>query len=444
MSQPNILLLIFDDMSVDQIERMPNVMKLAKTGVNFLNAFANTAICQPARVTIGTGQYSHNHGITGNTVLTNTLDQTTMLASRLQAAGYQTSFIGKYFNTWDNTVIPPGWTDWHHTSSVGYYNYPTNDNGVVSSRGTARTDYQTTVCSTFAQSFIASATQPFFMQVGFKAPHFDTPTTDYLNATPDASYTGVVPTSKLSARNPNFNVLTSSLPGYMQHAAMDSSKINEIDAFWRGSTEELFSADQAVGAIVAALIAAGKTNTVIIIVSDNGYFRGEDRNPSQKVAPYLAALRVPLIIAGLSSFVAQGHTCSQLVSHIDLTATIFELSGATPSVTRPLDGLSMTSIMLNPETTTSFRSYLLSEFLGTDGSGFTGWNATIPVCSTLISSSYLYTSYLTGEVELYSTLTDPYQLTNLAGLKAYQSVQTDMDTKLNSIKNCSGTSCNIK
>lgn len=443
MSQPNIILLVFDDMTVEQMQRMPNLMKLGLTGVEFSKAYANTAICQTARMTFMTGQYSHNHGLVDNSLTGYPIDPTTMVAARLQAAGYQTSHIGKFLNSWDTTnpAVPAGWTDWHDTSALGYYSYPVNDNGVTSTRGTALSDYQTTVCQTFAKSFIASATQPFYMQVGFKAPHFETPGIDFMNADPAPSYTGVVKTSEQAPRNPNFNVQMGTPPAYMAHAAMDASKIAEIDSFYRGSTEMLFSADQAIAAITAALVSAGKTNTVIIVTSDNGYFRGEGRNPAGKVAPYLPALSVPLIISGPSTFVAQNKICNQLVSHVDIAQTIYGLSGAIS--TRTVDGLSLTSLMLNP-TQSPARNYLLLEWKGDPTAILTGWSTGIPDCQVILSQRYLYNTYTTGETELFDLFVDPYMLTNVASQHSYQTDSNFLAGVASQLKNCSGTSCVVK
>lgn len=438
-AQPNIILLIFDDMAFEQMQRMPNLLKLGLTGVNFLSAYANTAICQTARMTLLTGQYSHNHGLVDNSLTGYPVDHTTMLAARLQAAGYQTSHVGKYFNSWDNNVVPSGWTDWHNTSALGYYNYPVNDNGVVSMRGTALSDYQTTVCREGAKSFIASAVEPFFLQASFKAPHFDTPGINFLNANPDPAYTGVIPTSRQAPRLPNFNVQMGTPPNYMLHDPMDTAKIAEVDAFYRGSTEMLFSADQAIAAIVAAFNAAGKTNTIVIATSDNGYFRGEGRNPAGKVAPYIPALRVPLIISGPGAFVAQGKMSNQLTCHVDIAPTIYALAGAT-SPSRVVDGVSMTSLMLNPNTT-PLRNYLLLEWLGDTSVPLTGWSGTIPRCQVILTPRYLFNTYSTGEQEMFDLSADPNTLVNVVNQQAYSADSAILKSRAKNSQSCSGSGC---
>lgn len=434
MTAPNVILLIFDDMTFEQLQRMPQLMKLANTGVNFFNAFVSTAICQVARMTFLSGQYSHNHGLIDNSLTGYPIDHTTLLPARLQAAGYQTCHVGKYLNSWNiANPIPAGWSDWHHINPQQYLGYSINDNGVT----TTPPDYNTTITTNRAVAFINAATQPFFLQVGYMAPHFDSPSVDFLNATPDKSYSGVVPTSKLAPRNPNFNVQMGTPPAYMAHAAMDSAKILEVDAFWRGSTEVLFSADQAIKAIMAAL--ASKPNTVVIVTSDNGYFRGEGRDPAQKVAPYLNDVRIPLIIAGPSNLVAQGKVSTQITCHVDIAPTIFALSGATPG--RPVDGVSLTPLLSNPNAA-ALRNYLLLEWRGSVPGAGTGWGLDVPHCRTLLSPSFSYTSYdATGEEELYDLVADPFQLTNLAGVAAYAGKRANMAAQLAALQACAGAAC---
>lgn len=434
MTAPNIVLLIFDDMIFTQLQRMPQLMKLAQSGVNFLNAFANTPLCQPARMTLLTGQYSHNHGLIDNSLTGYPIDHATMLAARLKAAGYQTHQVGKYMNSWAiGNAIPPSWDDWHQTDPMEYFGYSINDNGVT----TTPSAYHTDLVSTRALAAVAGASQPFFMQVAYKAPHHDLPSSDFLNANPHPNYAGVTPGTVGAPRNPNFNVPMGTPPAYMNHAPMDSTKVAAVDAFWRGQIEMLYSVDRSVQAIVAAL--SGLPNTIIIATSDHGFMHGEGMDPAGKMVPYLPSMHIPLIIAGPSNLVAQGAACSQLVSQADITATIYALSGATS--TRALDGVSLAPLLLNPNGP-AVRSNLLIEFVG-DGTNGTGWFVTVPVWRSILSAKYLYTAYATGELELFDIVFDPFQLANLAGVPAYAATQSSMAAKLAAVQACVGGACVI-
>jgi arylsulfatase A-like enzyme len=65
--RPNILVVMTDDMSADDLRLMPNVNKLlAKKGTTFDDAVDSYPLCCPARATFITGQYAHNHEVKGN------------------------------------------------------------------------------------------------------------------------------------------------------------------------------------------------------------------------------------------------------------------------------------------------------------------------------------------------------------------------------------------
>jgi N-sulfoglucosamine sulfohydrolase len=68
-TQPNIILIIGDDISVNDFGcyghpniRTPNVDKLAAGGLRFTNAYLTTSQCRPTRCSIITGRYPHNTG----------------------------------------------------------------------------------------------------------------------------------------------------------------------------------------------------------------------------------------------------------------------------------------------------------------------------------------------------------------------------------------------
>ncbi len=439
MTSPNVINIIFDDMTVSQLQRMPHLMRLAQTGVQFSSCFSTTPLCAPARATLRTGQYSHNTGIVDNQ--TPTADESLYMQTRMQAHGYKTCHVGKYNNQYTTaSPQPPGWDEWHAIAPQQYYGAQINDNGVVTTLGTDPSGYHTTVCGNRALAFLTSATEPFFMQLSFKCPHYNQPTTDFLNAVPSVDYDGCLPSSVIAPRPPNFNVVMGSPPAYMAHAAMDSAKIDEVDAFWRGSAEELFTADRILASISALLVSSGKTNTIINITSDHGFMRGQGRDPAEKIVPYLPAMQIPLIISGPSNLVAaQGGFCSALVGNIDLVPTIYALTGATSTLT--VDGVSLAPFLSNPGGP-AVRSNLLFEFLGT---GNTGWGVNVPTYQAVMSKgaggSFLYTLYSTAEEELYDLLDDPWQLINQASNPSYATVKSHLAALIAQSKNCVGSAC---
>ena len=111
----NVLWIITDDQMRSTLGKMPEVWtRLVKTGTRFYRGYAAVPLCGPARVSMLTGMYVHNHGVETNWTLrpfrNAQLDQDTV-ATRLQGAGWTTGLFGKYLNGYprDPEHVAPGW-----------------------------------------------------------------------------------------------------------------------------------------------------------------------------------------------------------------------------------------------------------------------------------------------------------------------------------------------
>ena len=72
-NRPNILLLLSDQhrhdalgCSGNTVVRTPGMDSLAEEGMRFTSAFTPTSLCSPARASLLTGLYAHNHGLLAN------------------------------------------------------------------------------------------------------------------------------------------------------------------------------------------------------------------------------------------------------------------------------------------------------------------------------------------------------------------------------------------
>ena len=72
----------------------PHMDRIAAEGVRFPNAYTNSPVCTPARVTLATGRYPHNNGVWANGRYTLPADEPTWMRG-VQDAGYSTSVFGK-------------------------------------------------------------------------------------------------------------------------------------------------------------------------------------------------------------------------------------------------------------------------------------------------------------------------------------------------------------
>ena len=117
-----------------------------------------------------------------------------------------------------------------------------------------------------------------------------------------------------------------------------------------------------------------------------------------KTAAYEGSIKVPLLMRGPG--IPEHQTRDQLVSNLDVTATIVDLAGAKPGV--PLDGMSLVPLFANADA--PWRSALLIES---------------PVnCFDLKTNRYTgvrtatkkYVRYEGGFEEFFDLASDPYEL----------------------------------
>jgi arylsulfatase A-like enzyme len=96
---------------------MPRTRRLlASQGTTMTQGLAPTPMRAPARASLLTGQYAHQHGVLsveGEAGGFDAFDDKRTLPTWLQAAGYETMFAGKYLNGYGVRTpryIPPGGT----------------------------------------------------------------------------------------------------------------------------------------------------------------------------------------------------------------------------------------------------------------------------------------------------------------------------------------------
>ena len=143
--RPNVLVVMTDDQSASDLRSMPNVQRLlVRQGTSFTDAITSFPLCCPSRASFLTGQYAHNHGVSGNFAPSGYYGMThreNTLPVWLQKAGYHTALIGKYLNGYgarNRYEIPPGYDDWHGAldlSSYDYFNFTINENGKLHTWG---------------------------------------------------------------------------------------------------------------------------------------------------------------------------------------------------------------------------------------------------------------------------------------------------------------------
>ena len=457
--QPNIVLILLDDLETRSLELMPNVVTLLEErGVSFSNYFVSTPTCCPSRASLLRGQYPHNHGVLKNggpqggfATFQGLNRESSTAAVWLQDVGYRTALLGKYLNGYpqdaDPTYVPPGWDEWYATIRGGFFNYQLNENGQIVRYGESPEEYSTDVLAAKATDFVrraAPADQPFFLYLAPHAPHGDPESAPrHAEALADA----------VAPRVPSFNEAdVRDKPRWVQQSPLlGAEEITEIDALYRNRVRSLLAVDELVTDLVAALDAADALdNTFVFFTSDNGFQVGEHRRTA-KGMPYDESIRVPLLVRGPG--VPAGHVEERLAFNIDLAPTIAALGGT--KAPRFVDGRSLAPLLVGDPAPEAWRQAGLIEWLHPvatrrqlaelkqqdDGEAEPdGGSRGVPTFTALRAADVLYVEYATGERELYDLNTDPYQLENLA-----EGAEPDrlarLSEQLKALQDCAAASC---
>ncbi len=298
LDNPNILLIISDDMGIDAIENFgvdinnfpntPNLISLQENGISYKNTWA-TPLCSPTRSSIMTGKYGVKTGVLevganldlAHQSIFNYLDENT-------DNRYTTAVIGKWHLSNPINIDHPYQHGVDHFEGViggavgDYYNWNKIENG----QQIQIKEYVTSHLTNAAINWVEQQDQPWFLWLSHIAPHspFQLP-----------------PVGLYTTKNPTTN-----------------------RQIYNASIEAL---DHEIGRLLDSFDAETRENTIVIFIGDNGspnsVLRGFPDNHG-KGSLYEGGLRVPMIIAG-KGVERMGAEEFGLTQVNDLHATIIEL-----------------------------------------------------------------------------------------------------------------------
>ena len=316
----------------DKQIRTPHLDRLAKEGVLFRNAYSSAPVCTPFRGTLFTGRYGSQTGILDNERPLPQGEKT--LADCLSAAGYRTSYVGKWhLGGAGNKAVPAalrgGFTDF-----IGYQCYNDYLENVVffdeEGRGVKPGKHRTEATTDLAIARLerAAAAGPFALFVSYQNPHYPVqPSPEY-----DAMYRDV----KI-ARRPNAR----DIDPYTATVSPRSPK-KEDDANWRAYGANLdrylqlyyamvTQLDANVGRMLAALDRLGLAGrTAVMFTSDHGDLQGS-HGLKNKSLPWEESVRIPCVVRVPGG--AKGVVSDMPVSSVDYLPTCLDLAGAPPLAT---------------------------------------------------------------------------------------------------------------
>jgi len=354
--QPNVVFILCDDLRHDcvsvhpkSVVRTPHIERLAKEGLWFKNSFCTTSLCSPSRASILSGLYAHSHGVVNN--FTEYPRELPSFPRQLQAAGYQTAYIGKWHMGEENDEPRPGFD--YFVTHKGQGKYFDTEFNVAGTRKIIP-GYYTHVVTDLAEAWLRKAAaapdKPFLLMLGHKAPHsFYFPEPKYEHAFDDVKVEYPASAFQLDdkpkwflARLDTWHGIYGPLFDYRKKFPDRSAEaVKDFAAMTRAYWGTIRSVDDSVGRLYGLLAELGQLdNTIFVFTGDNGLLNGE-HGMVDKRTMHEPSIRVPLVVRLPDS---SPHAPRELnitrsvmptiidrqVLTIDLAPTLLDLCGAPP------------------------------------------------------------------------------------------------------------------
>jgi arylsulfatase A-like enzyme len=338
--QPNILYIMADDMGYADLScygrrdyQTPRLDRLARQGMRFTDAYANSAVCTATRVGLITGRYQYRLPIG----LEEPLQERPLglppahptMPSLLRKAGYLTSLVGK----WHLGSLPnygPLKSGYDHFwglrgGGVDYFTHKLGDFSDLWDGDTPveKAGYLTDLLADRAIIELErakAAAKPFFMSLHFTAPHWPW-----------------------------------EAPGDEAEAARLAKAGGGVAAIlhFDGGTHATYAAmvtrlDYQIGRVLDRLKALGmERDTIVVFTSDNGGERFSDTWPfsGKKTELLEGGIRVPAIVRWPGRVRAGTVSDAQIIS-MDWMPTFLAVGGGSADPAYPLDGIDITAALM--------------------------------------------------------------------------------------------------
>ncbi len=449
--KPNIVVLLLDDATVADVSRMPRVQRLlADRGTTFVNNYTPFPQCCPARATILSGQYPHNHRVLDINPPYGgfeRFDDRHTIATYLDDT-YRTGIVGKYMNKFErDSPVSPGW-DVFEVPVRGVYNYLEQVQKNADGSFTRVEGYLPLKHAEQLKSFIDGTppTEPYFGYLAWVAPHSGVPKekageppSPYVAGRFRGTYDGPPLPTDASFNEKNIDDKRRAM---QERPRLTRAVKKRIRYVRRQRRESLAAVDLKVEQIVELVRSRGELdNTYFILTSDNGYMEGQHRIPSGKMQPYEESAAVPLLIRGPGF--AAGARYRGVTGLQDLVPTILDLSGTPlpPGAPEP-DGVSLKALVDGTRATKRPQIVEIAKNTRARNERRAYDEPPWLVRSIVTRNGWKYMEFpLTDEVEMYNLNDDPGELRNLSGRPRHQARQAALRRMLHEYQDCAGATC---
>jgi Arylsulfatase A and related enzymes len=468
-SRPNILFIMSDDHTaqswgvyggiLSKYVKNDNIRRLASEGCVLNNSFCTNSISVPSRAAILTGAYSHRNGVY-------TLDDALYpeddnIAKHLQTGGYQTALIGK----WHLKKQPTGFDYFSVFHDQGDYIDPTfktienwidDDKG---NRGIKETGFSTDLVTDKTMQWISNRDKdkPFMMFCHFKATHEPWDFPERLKnlyddvtfpepknmmefgpeksgrAFPGQQLENLALRWETASKDPDkWWCRYPELPFYREGKSPEEDRKQTYQKLIRDYLRCGAAIDDNIGRLLDYLDKEGLAeNTIVVYVSDQGYFLGEHGFFDKRMM-YEEALRMPFVIRYPKEIPA-GSRNNDIILNIDYASLIADYAGVT--VPEKSQGKSFRS-NLKGETPSDWRSSMYYRY----------WThhdirpAHLGIRNQRYKLMFIYGDRLnatgseakptTPAWEFHDLYTDPYEDRNLYGTSDYSIIIESMKKDL--------------
>jgi arylsulfatase A-like enzyme len=472
--RPNILFIFSDDHAAHAISAYrehlpygarlpdtPNLDRIARDGMLFVNAFVTNSICGPSRATVLTGQYGHLNGVmTNNEPLHPTH---TTFPALLREGGYRTALIGK----WHLRTAPTGFDYYEIMAGQGpYYNPVMHSN--TRSDSVRYEGYTQNVITDRALEWLAArdgvgaaASSPFALMLHYNATHrYWDPGPDQLELYRDTVFAEPATFRDDGARRASgfrLQEMDVALDLFARDLKLEEP-VNLTDGQlrqWRDAYDDenaAFAAaapagdalkswnyqryiqdymrvvaglDAAVGRILDYLDASGLAgNTLLVYTSDQGFFLG-DHGWFDKRWMYEESLRTPLLVRW-PGVVEPGSVNTDLVMNLDYAQTLLDAGDVdAPS---SMQGRSLVPL-LRGSTPADWRDAIYYQYFA-----YPDWHMVQRQYGVRTDRYKLIHYYEIGEWELFDLARDPNELNSVYDEPGYASVLTSLRQRLDELR----------
>ena len=434
MRRPNMLLIVVDQMAHDVIRQLghptvltPNLDKLVRGGVAFTNAYCNSPICVSSRTALMTGTL-----VRRNRAFDNGSEfpaSTPTFVHALNHVGYRTVLAGKmhfigpdqlhgFQERLTTDLSPAGFEltpDWRlgpHANpgtSVARLRYPPVRPWSLQ----LAYDDEVLHAARVHLRQLREDDAPFFMCASFTHPHdpFLVPQAfwdQYAGAPVPAPAAGAEPLDEMHPYNQWIQI----------HHEVDRLPLEEAEVLQarRAYYAAVTYVDHLVGQLLAELERLAFENTVVMFTSDHGEMLGEHGMWFKRTF-YDGATKVPLVIAAPDLFAPARR--SEVVSLVDVTATLLDLAGARDAAPLESDGSSLKPLLSG--STAAWPNRAVSEYFS---------EGTVQPMMMVRSGRHKFVYVHEHPPLLFDLQTDPHEQHDLASLAEHQKVCEALQTDL--------------